>query len=179
MRSKKYLEDRAEELLAAAGVGDVAPVPVEVVAAHLGAVIRSQPFPSDDVAAMLLREDGRPPVIGINSHNAPVRQRFSISHEIAHLQLHPGQPLILDRMVRANFRDATSSAATDVQEIEANAFAAALLMPKHLVRKYLQRQLECSEISDEEIVAGLAQDLGVSKQAMEYRLINLGIFTPA
>jgi Zn-dependent peptidase ImmA (M78 family) len=36
--------------------------------------------------------------------------------------------------VRVNLRDKTSSMATDHEEIDANAFAAALLMPETLVR---------------------------------------------
>ena len=59
-------------------------------------------------------------MIGVNSNNPKFRQRFTIGHELGHLALHHGHDLILERLVRLNFRDATSSTASDEEEIEAN-----------------------------------------------------------
>lgn len=179
MRNRQQVEARAESLLREASASEL-PVPVERIATHLGARIHYQPFGSPDVSGMLFREEGKPPIIGVNDATAPVRKRFTIGHELAHLVLHPGQPLILDRQVRVNFRDATSSTATDEQEMEANAFAAALLMPRPLVRERLQHHLDADlHVTDEELVHRLATDFDVSNQAMQYRLINLGLLTPA
>lgn len=179
MKNKRLIESRAHDLLREFGF-EQAPIPVDLVASRLGARVYYQPFDSPDVSGMLFREDGKPPIIGVNDKNADVRKRFTIAHEVAHLVLHPGQPLILDRHVRVNFRDATSSTATDEQEIEANAFAATLLMPRSLVRDRLQHHLDADlHASDEELVHRLADDFSVSDQAMQYRLINLGLLTPA
>ena len=97
-----------------------------------------------------------------------------MAHEVAHLVLHKGRPLVLDR-VRLNFRDATSSAATDAEEIEANQFAAAILMPADLVINEARRLLKDPSETDASIVPLLAQGFDVSDQAMGYRLINLGL----
>jgi Zn-dependent peptidase ImmA (M78 family) len=70
-----------------------------------------------------------------------VRQRFTIGHELGHLTLHHGHDLILERLVRLNFRDATSSTANDEEEIEANHFAAELLMPHDFLRAQPQHSL--------------------------------------
>ena len=80
-------------------------------------------------------------MIGVNDLHAPRRQRFTIAHEVGHLEMHKGRPLVLDH-VRMNMRDATSSTATDVEEIEANQFAAAILMPSDLVIREARRLLE-------------------------------------
>lgn len=68
-------------------------------------------------------------------------------------------------------RDATSSMATDISEVEANQFAAELLMPlKFLLRDLPEVRIDFE--SDEKI-ALLAKRYGVSAQAMAYRIANL------
>ena len=65
-------------------------------------------------------------------------------------------------------------AATDYEEIEANQFAAAILMPAPLVEREAKRLLEDPSATDASIVPLLAQGFDVSEQAMEIRLTNLG-----
>jgi Zn-dependent peptidase ImmA (M78 family) len=154
------------------------PVPVEVVATKLGVLIRKQHFDADDVSGLLLREPGEAPIIGVNAGNAEVRQRFTVAHELGHLILHKGKRLVLDRAVRVNFRDAASSLATDREEMEANAFAAGLLMPTDALRDELHRIVQGRYRSDTALVDALAKRCHVSRSAMEFRLINLGMFTP-
>ncbi|MDT3438262.1 ImmA/IrrE family metallo-endopeptidase [Pseudofrankia sp. BMG5.37] len=175
---RSSIETQAVNLLIQSGWSGRIPVPVEDVAGFSGAVIRYQPFEADDVSGLLLREEDAPAVIGVNSANARVRQRFTIAHEVGHLKLHEGKRLILDRLVRVNFRDAVSSTATDRQEREANAFAAALLMPDEAVAGSLSKLAQGRERSDTAIVQNLARTFDVSRQAMEYRLMNLGFLTP-
>jgi Zn-dependent peptidase ImmA (M78 family) len=79
--------------------------------------------------------------------------------------------LFIDRYVA--FRNDESSAGNDWQEIEANAFGAALLMPAELVREEIkQRKLV---LDDEDDLSTLAKQFHVSPAAMSYRLINLGL----
>ncbi|MGW1786468.1 ImmA/IrrE family metallo-endopeptidase [Streptomyces sp. NPDC002143] len=70
----------------------------------------------------------------VNQTHSHERRRFTVAHELAHLRLHRGRPLILDTDTRVNYRNTVSSMATDREEIEANRFAAALLAPETLVR---------------------------------------------
>jgi len=150
------------------------PVPVEAIIRHLGATIVRQRM-DHDVSGMIFRQDGRV-TIGINSSHHPRRQRFTAAHEVGHLRLHPGQPLLVDSTVRVNFRDSVSSQASDGQEIEANAFAAALLMPPAAVHEHVARlQAQAAYRSREKLVAELARNFEVSTEAMGYRLLNLGI----
>ncbi|MFD7094191.1 ImmA/IrrE family metallo-endopeptidase [Streptomyces xanthophaeus] len=125
----------------------------------------------DDVSGMLLRKDGSC-VIGVNKAHSRERQRFTVAHELGHLRLHEGRPLILDTDARVNYRNSVSSMATDREEIDANRFAAALLAPEEMVRRAAQR---ISFRTTDDLVRALAQQFLLSEMAMTYRLMNLGI----
>ncbi len=104
-----------------------------------------------------------------------MRQRFTVAHELGHWALHPGRLLIFDRPMRVNRRDSVSAMATDREEIQANAFAAALLMPERLVRQSVS-ELPASEGRDpDRAAARLAGLFDVSTLAMSFRIINLGL----
>jgi Zn-dependent peptidase ImmA (M78 family) len=163
-------EGRAERLLRELGL-DSPPIPVEKVAAHLGLQIQRASL--DDVSGLLVIEADRG-VIGVNAAHAQVRQRFTIAHEIGHYVLHRTElPVFIDKTLRqysAVFRDADSSTGEDRREREANAFAAALLMPISFVRAELAN-LD-SDVEDEETIEALAKRFKVSRQSMSIRLAN-------
>ncbi|MFJ9154302.1 ImmA/IrrE family metallo-endopeptidase [Streptomyces sp. NPDC102270] len=127
----------------------------------------------DDVSGMLMRRDGNC-VIGVNKAHSRERRRFTVAHELAHLRLHRGRPLILDTDTRVNYRNTVSSMATDREEIEANRFAAALLAPETLVRETVH-QTRFRTV--DELVSSLAEVFQLSEIAMTYRLMNLGIIS--
>lgn len=147
------------------------PVDPEAIAGLLGVVVVREKL-DGNTSAMLYRESGQPPVIGLNNSQSRKRQRFSIAHELGHLVLHPGRPLIVDH-VRVNFRDDRASAGSFREEIEANAFAAELLMPREMLEVALAEfELQTPE---NEIAKKLAAVFGVSTEAIGYRLVNLGL----
>lgn len=149
------------------------PVPVEQIARRLGAQITYESF-EGEISGMLYRDSGTT-VIGVNSRHAPTRQRFTVAHEIGHLLIHKGQPLFIDRFVRVNWRNGESSP----EEVQANAFAAELLMPRALVREAIGHALSRRrDATPQEIVGTLARRFEVSTAAMQYRLINLEILNP-
>jgi Zn-dependent peptidase ImmA (M78 family) len=76
--------------------------------------------------------------------------------------------------VRINLRNEVSSLGTDFEEIQANVLAAELLTPRALVIR-LVSELASTTSSHENTVTSLADLFEVSKEAMSYRLINLGI----
>lgn len=168
-------EQRAAELLDGFGIEmSGPPVPVEQIAVKSGIqIVRSAAEWSE--SGFLLRDNGQI-IIGINSRNSPKRQRFTIAHELGHWQLHEGKPLIVDQSVMINKRDDVSSQATDREEIQANQFAAGLLMPQRLIHRELRKQITTAKSRDE-IVTALARVFDVSNDAMGWRLINLGILS--
>ena len=76
-----------------------------------------------------------------------------------------------------NYRNAVSSEATNVDEIEANRFAAALLMPEEFLRRDLLR-LKPNDRTIDNAIHSLAVRYKVSTRAMELRLVNLGFISP-
>ena len=114
-----------------------------------------------------------PTVIGVNAKHPPTRQRFTIAHEIAHHVLHASAAFHVDNRIAILRRDPKSSEGTDHTEIEANVFAAELLMPSSLLATDLV-DLRTSDLDDETEVKQLAKRYNVSPQAMTFRLANLG-----
>ncbi len=153
-----------------------APVPVDKLAAELGAEISVQPL-EGDVSGMLFRSNDRV-VIGVNATESSVRRRFTIAHELGHLRLHTGRQLIVDKLVRVNLRT-QATVPGEEEEREANAFAAELLMPETLVRQHFRAFVGDKELVQERVlVRQLAETFDVSAQAMGYRLVNLGLLSP-
>jgi len=146
------------------------PVDPQQIAEQLGIVVANAPM-TDDVSGMLVREPDRI-VIGVNGNHHENRKRFTIAHEIGHLRLHKGRSVIMDSDVRMNFRDKVASLATDREEIEANRFAAALLMPEHVVRPWVAEQ---SFRNAAQMVGQFAETFKVSPSSANFRLVNLGI----
>ncbi|MEV6831873.1 ImmA/IrrE family metallo-endopeptidase [Amycolatopsis sp. NPDC051102] len=171
--SRRRPDEAAQNLLDKYSVAH-APVPVEKIAASEGAEIVRQRSEGQE-SGFALRMDGRW-IIGINTQTSRLRQRFSVAHELGHLLLHEGKPLIVSS-ARIDLRDSVSSMGTNTEEIEANRFAAELLMPRALVIHAFEVKLRKSVSSRDELVSELAHEFDVSTDAMGYRLINLGILT--
>ncbi len=164
-------EQAAAKVLARFGIAGP-PVPVDNLAEQLGVTVLEERL-ERDVSGILYRQDDGISVIAVNATHAPVRRRFSIAHEIGHLHMHAGRPIIVDHLVRGrvNMRDERSSLATSREEIEANGFAAALLMPTDWISADVEGSL--GENAGRTIET-LAKRYNVSVQAMELRLLNLG-----
>ena len=142
---------------------------MERIAKSLGAKVRYAPF-EGELAGMLIRDDdGKGVVIGVNSLHHPNRRRFTIAHECGHLRLHDGKRVYVDRSpLRVNLRDELSSRATDYREIEANRFAAELLVPYPMIMEDLRAS--ALDIEDEAALRKLAERYRVSPQALTLRL---------
>ena len=169
-RTSKELRPRATQLLRRCDISSP-PVPVDVIAKSLGATLRFAPF-DGELAGMLVRdEDNDRVVIGVNSLHHLHRQRFTIAHECGHLRLHQGKRVHIDRTFRVNRRDGMSSQAIDPEEIEANRFAAELLMPfKMIIEDLTERDLD---VEDESELKVLADRYQVSLQALTFRITNV------
>ncbi len=161
----------AEEVLARLGIKSP-PAPVEKIAKALGAQVRFAPF-DDELSGMVHIKDGLP-IIGVNALHHPNRQRFTIAHELGHLELHRDMitaAVHVDKAFPALMRDSNSATGMEKIEIQANQFAAALLMPCAMIREALAgRQFD---IEDEGPLEELAKKFKVSKQALEYRIRNM------
>lgn len=98
--------------------------------------------------------------IFVDRADPPVRRRFTIAHELGHLLLHESGVAFRDRGCRRG----------GPKEIQANRFAAGLLMPSAMVKAYL---------STVPTLADLADVFEVSREAMNRRFKELGIVRAA
>jgi Zn-dependent peptidase ImmA (M78 family) len=137
------------------------PVDVIKVATELRYAIDYAPF-EDTLSGMYVRERR---LIAVNQFHPRVRQRFTIAHEIGHATLHT-DPLFVDQVF---YRD--GHGAPEKQEVEANRFAAELLMPLDAVKQVIAAHVNAYH---EALVASLAEKFGVSAQAFAVRLAELG-----
>jgi len=165
---EKEIEQEARQVLRSAGVSE-APVPVELVAKHLELRVELSDLGAD-CSGVLVRHNGGA-AIGVNWDHHPNRQRFTIAHEIGHYRLHKGDTYVDGRYL-VHFRDLESGSGTKSEEIEANKFAAALLMPAAWVRDAFKEQpFDLAE--DDGALSALAMRFGVSTQAMAFRLTKV------
>ena len=146
------------------------PVPIEAIVKKHGLKLHFRRLDSD-LSGFLYR-DAIQSVIGVNSQHAKVRQRFTMAHELAHFLLHRGESLHVDRAVQAKFRSTISSQGVNPEEIEANLFAASLLMPAEFLQRDIA-EIKPTDILDDKSMTSLAKHYDVSTQALLLRLVNL------
>jgi len=181
-RRRNYIRAKVESLLHESGVSEPE-VPIEKIAKRHGIDVRCHPIDEEGVSGFLARQPGRGAIIGVNSHHSAKRRRFTIAHELGHYFLHgeQGQQEVhVDRTQQftVKLRSALSSQGEDTEEVEANLFAAELLMPTRFIERDFARQsFDLSD--DDEAVATLANRYGVSTQAMSIRLAYLGLISNA
>lgn len=155
-------EEDAERLLGQAWVGWAGETPIPVdpirIASGLGMQVFESPL-EEDVSGLLVARVGKDPAIYLNEADSVNRQRFTCAHEIGHYMRRPaGAFQYVDK------RDAFAAAGIHPEEMYANAFAAALLMPADHVRTMVDQGLKDFE---------MALRFKVSTEAMRHRLSNL------
>ncbi len=170
MNTKRKQDPRklAQEVLEAQGVR-TAPVPVEKIAKAMGVQVRFSPL-DEELSGMVFIKEGTP-IIGVNSLHHPNRQRFTIAHELGHVVMHRDlltSEVHVDKQFRVLMRDATAASGTETIEIEANKFAAELLLPAFLIDPILTTNT--FDIDDQEPLDRLAKKFKVSRQTLEYKL---------
>lgn len=97
--------------------------------------------------------------ITVNADHPPNRQQFTIAHEFGHFLLHRQDYAENPQLYRILLRHPVKKD-VDFREQEANAFAANLLVPKDLLKKY-SRFTDSNE--------QLADLFGVSEEVIGYR----------
>lgn len=138
------------------------PVDPARVAHALGLTVFIVDMKAGASGALRMRAD-QPAEIFLNRSDSHNRQRFTCAHELGHFFNRRAEgDLDYDTV---DYSDERARTGLDAAERYANAFAAALLMPKDQVLKLYPR----------ESVAQMAQRFEVSEQAMSFRTMNLGL----
>ena len=168
MMEKREIYQKAQDLLSDLKIARV-PTPLPRVARSLGISIEYAPL-DEELSGMAFIKDGIKK-IWVNSLHHPNRQRFTIAHEIAHHCLHAEH---LESSVHVDKgilrRDTVSQTGTESFEVEANAFASELLVPKSQLSDFLSDDFD---LDDETKVATLAKKFMISNAAMQFRLMRI------
>lgn len=174
---RRHIRNLVKEILLANNIKS-APVNIEKIAENQKIQIVEQSI-EDEVAGFLLKDfDSKNALIGVNTHHHSNRQRFTVAHELGHYFLHEHEGVHFDSKttgLRMYLRNEKSTTGTDLEEREANLFAAELLMPEDLLRQDLA-DIEAVYLIDEDdkTIKDLADKYQVSPMALTYRLANLG-----
>ena len=113
------------------------------------------------------------PVIVANADHAEVRRRFTIAHELAHLLLHDYRTPHADTAFKIRFRANLEYDGSIAEEIEANQFAAEILMPaRFILQRVAALELEYTADSSDDALKLLAREFKVSRQALQIRLYD-------
>lgn len=169
---KDTIERKAQIIVRELG-NDEIPVDVKLIARKLKVSIGETELP-DETSGVIQKVEGGNSTILVNHTHAKVRQRFTIAHELGHFVLSTKSGIFVDKKIF--FRDSRCMPASDLEEIEANIFAAELLMPTHYVKRELDRIVKNGLIDIEDnIIAPLAEKFEVSTIAMSIKLQNMGL----
>jgi hypothetical protein len=97
---------------------------LETIAWSCGLAVRYAPLAGCDARIVGKGDRG---VLTVNSAQSPARRRFSLAHELGHWQLHRGRLMLC----RAEEIEGSVAEARGL-ELDADQYAAALLMPRYL-----------------------------------------------
>lgn len=166
--SRAEIERRAKEVLRQHGLESV-PVDPVVLANKLGIAVHNAKFSDDNIVGMIAKRGDRTTLL-VNANDPPFRKRYTIAHELAHHFLH----LLEDgefvdgevNLFRQPQEDYEKVSPERRREIQANMFAAALLMPEASVREKWKQGPS---------LEAMARKFNVSEAAMGFRIDQLGL----
>jgi len=154
---------RAEEIIRNLKIREPAEIQVMEIAMERGAFVRERHL--DGSEARLIRKGG----LGIITVNSGIpeegRKRFAIAHELGHFELHDVSQLIL-----CTEEDMYVWNENKAQEIEANEFAASILMPKDIFIQHFKRGQP-----NMEVVRDLAGKFTTTITATALRYVQLSL----
>lgn len=180
MRTRSKAAQAASDLISIYRLS--VPIPIEDLARSHGIEIVRTPdltYQGSPASGLLLHANGRR-ICAVRANEKHERQRFTIAHELGHFLLgHQGDAIPGGRgfVERVLARNDISRQSIDRREIEANAFAAELLMPAQEVIARVPYELH--DTYDQEVIVDLAAEFQVSFTAMTNRLNTLGCLLPS
>lgn len=123
------------------------------------------PLENERFSGLFLEDEAVGPCILINASHRPPRIAYTAAHEYGHI--------LMDKELKTKICDEEK----DLVDVRADVFAAALLMPAKGIEEFL-RSLRRAKLGKKPLEASdiiaLRRHLGVSCQALLFRLMNLG-----
>lgn len=148
---------------------ETCPLPIDpiFIAGQLGIEVFNSPL-NEDVSGMIVKRPSADPAIYLNEADSWNRRRFSCAHELGHyvMRVQESPAPSAEDWGYIDLRSSATALGNHPDEVFANQFAAALLMPAERVEILLPLG-----------APAMAVEFGVSADAMGFRLRNLGLVT--
>ncbi len=155
-------KNKAEKIIQKLNIRNPSELAIRDIAMEKDLFVKEQPM--DGSEGRLLRKKNH----GIITINKKIleegRKRFAIAHEIGHFELHSESQLII-----CTEQDMMQWKSNNIQEIEANEFAANLLMPEFLFRPFLKKYKK----PEMESIIYLANEFRTTLTATALRYVQL------
>ena len=152
----------AQKVIASCALDDPAQVTIDDLIVYYNGWVQEKPLHACDGRTVM--KNGRA-IVSVDSSIAyPRKRRFVLAHELGHMLLHPGK--------EASFQDDYSTLEAykkGPQEVEANDFAASLLMPEDLFKKACFKNKFSPTL-----IATLAEKFNTTLTATAYRFVTHG-----
>lgn len=142
------------------------PVNIFSVITEKGIIFKEADF-EDEISGVLDLRSTDSEYIFVNKKHSNNRKRFSAAHELGHYMLHTKSGLHMDR--QSFFRNKLSQEGTNLSEIEANRFAAEILMPRKMLLNDLRSYVDLID-TDRDPIEFLSKRYCVSATAMSIRI---------
>ncbi|MGC8639947.1 MAG: ImmA/IrrE family metallo-endopeptidase [Isosphaeraceae bacterium] len=166
--SRSQIEARAGDVLRRHNLTTI-PIDPVVLANREGIRVNNARFSDDNLVGMIVKRGGKITML-VKHDDPPFRKRFTIAHELGHHFLHllaDGEHVDKEpNLFRQQVDDHEKATSNRSMEIQANMFAASLLMPEEEVRRYWQERPSIEQ---------LAKIFNVSNEAMGYRVASLDL----
>ncbi len=153
----------ANQLLDTLWNGRGFPVDPKWIAQELGVIVLEADLP-ENILGGLVKDANKDPVILLNQIDTEAHKRFNCAQKIGHYVDLMTQDADCYRYV--DFRVQQASSGDNTEELFANYFGASLLMPELAVRQVARKGMS---------LTSMAKHFGVTADAIEYRLVQLGI----
>ena len=166
--TRQQVESRARDVLRRHGLTSI-PVDPVILANRLGIAVHNAKFSDETIVGMIAKR-GSDLTLLVNQSDPPYRKRFTIAHELGHHFLHlledgefVDSEADLFRQPHEGQQEVTPERR---REIQANMFAAALLMPEEEVVDHWKTSRSVEQ---------MARVFNVSESAMGIRIDQLGL----
>lgn len=158
---------KAKQVLADKKVGDIPALSLGAIAESEGVKYRKRDYPDTWDGMLVFNGTQRGILVNTRSDN-PARHNFTFAHELGHYFMNHPPSFSKNGQMGIKCNVSETSMEQKGREAEANRFAVEILMPQDRFKLLMLG----AEI-DFALIAGLAIEFMVSKQACSYRLVEL------
>jgi len=163
--SSVYSKRTAQEIIKYYGITKPDEIEIEAIALDRKVFVNDIFIKGSVARLQVKRQHG---IISVNTNiKEPGKRRFAIAHELGHFELHKEK----SKSNICSDKDFLNWYREKIDENEANAFAAELLMPESIFREYCPRDLPSFTL-----IGNLAEIFKTSLTATAFRYVELGHF---